>query len=159
MNGKTHVATCVALSFGVATILGTEPSYELAFSTALGALIPDVDHPNSILGRRLWGKHIPMHMRQQVARQTHRKFTHYPETWVGFTLLLILIFGSSFPISVFGISIGYFGHLVGDSFTKSGIPSLAFKRLRMPIHYYSGNPVIELPLIFISTWISLALFW
>ncbi|AMM44815.1 putative membrane-bound metal-dependent hydrolase [Bacillus phage SP-15] len=159
MNGKTHVATSIALSFGVATILGVEPNFELAAGTALGALLPDIDHPNSILGRRLWGKHIPPKDRAKIAYKTHRKFTHYPEVWLVGSLILAFFYASSYPNFIGGVIIGWLGHLLGDMCTKSGIPSKIAGTLKFPITYRSGTPSVEymfigLSIILISIFLS-----
>lgn len=92
------------------------------FGTAtLGSLVPDIDHPNSFLGKITWGWLVPYHERQGIAWKIHRKFTHS----LTFTILVAgvtLITG--FPVVALGLSVGIISHLLGDMMTPSGVPLL-----------------------------------
>lgn len=103
------------------------------FGTAgLGSLLPDIDHPNSFLGRRTWGWLIPHPERQEIAWKIHRKFTHslaFTVCTAGITLI------AGFPIMALGLSIGTISHLLGDMMTPSGVPLLypIKKKYKLPV--------------------------
>lgn len=69
----------------------------------LGCLLPDTDHPNSILGRKFY---IPIR---------HRTWTH--TMWVVMLFMLIGIFLKPFA----ALAYGYFIHLFIDSFSRGGV--------------------------------------
>lgn len=92
----------------------------------IGSIIPDIDHPNSHLGKKLNIFSIGIN-----TLYGHRGLTHSP--LFALILSIILIFLSSFFYGVpqllysqfvIGISVGYFSHLLLDSLTISGIPLL-----------------------------------
>lgn len=89
----------------------------------LGTIIPDVDSPYSMVGRRLY---LPV---------PHRTWTH---CWL--PLLIFGILGLFVRPSVF-LCIGIFVHMFFDSFSASGVYwlyPLKFK-IRCPI-YHTGSP-------------------
>lgn len=117
MTGKTHLKIGVAiatLTLNPFTILGS----------AIGSLLPDIDHKNSLISKYL---HFSLPFK-------HREITHSL-----FALFLLSIFLNSFlPYSfVFGIVIGYFFHLLADFFTKKGICLL------YPYKEYIGIPIFK----------------
>jgi len=75
--------------------------------------LPDIDHPKSKYGRKLWFISIPI---SWVSK--HRGIFHsvYPPLLIFFVL-------SYFNYSYLGIAIaiGYIAHLIGDAVTKQGI--------------------------------------
>ncbi|MGP1931316.1 MAG: metal-dependent hydrolase [Arsenophonus sp. ET-YP4-MAG3] len=93
----------------------------LLIGTLFGALLPDIDHPSSYLGRLFRFISIP------VCKLCGRRgFTHSLFSWFIITLLSTQ-FSNSYLFSdtlVKGFLLGYFSHLVGDMLTKKGIPFL-----------------------------------
>ncbi|HGJ5884492.1 metal-dependent hydrolase [Arsenophonus sp.] len=87
----------------------------------LGALLPDIDHPSSSLGRLFRFISVP------ICRLCgHRGFTHSLLAW-----LLIMLLSTQLPNSYWlsdaliqAFLLGYFSHLVGDMLTAKGIPFL-----------------------------------
>jgi inner membrane protein len=83
--------------------------------TMIGALLPDLDHPKSTLGRRF-------------------RYISYPITIIfghrGITHSLIAVVGVSYAAYVFQsnivawLAMGYLLHLLGDYLTPSGVPLL-----------------------------------
>lgn len=112
--GRTH-----ALSGAVAYAWLAPAGLDLptmASGTALAAfaaLLPDVDHPKSTLGRLL-----PLHRVLE-----HRGPTHYLLTWVAMSLGLVLLFGPTWW--VLALSVGVLAHQFGDVITVAGIRWLA----------------------------------
>ena len=117
---KTHLAFG-----GFAALISIpliQPSNPILFLlVVLGAsLLPDVDHPNSKLGR---------YVKPIGILFEHRGFFHsiFP---ILFMSLLLIFYGKNFFILPF--SIGYTSHLIGDLITKQGI---------MPMHPISRKRI------------------
>ena len=84
--------------------------------TVLGSLLPDIDTPNSALGRLLPFLSIPIER-----RFGHRTVTHSLVWWLGLGVVsLPLVFVR--PACYAGLLIGYASHLLADCMTKSGVP-------------------------------------
>lgn len=123
MKGTTHVVFGIGTGVGFQILAGLKLTGILAYPSyyggvVLGALLPDIDHPQSYLGRRLKILSVPIHR-----IFGHRGFTHSPLS------LLILggimaVFWAKNPLLFAGILIGYFSHLLGDMLTPMGIPLL-----------------------------------
>lgn len=136
MLGKTHKVGGVCAGVLTTSLLlqTTQFSQEalisaplLIVSATVGSLIPDIDHPNSKLGRRF--KPISILINKAVG---HRGFTHT------LLALLLLAFGlfmlnMYLPVHiqpygwavVIGTVVGYASHLFLDALTPSGIPLFA----------------------------------
>lgn len=101
-------------------------------AATFGSLLPDIDHPNSFLGRRIWGWLIPYHERQDIARKIHRKFTHSLTFVIGIAGVTLL---TGYSIVSMGLTIGIVSHLLGDMMTSSGVPLLYPSReaFKLPI--------------------------
>jgi inner membrane protein len=105
-NGKIHLITAVIISYILYKGFGLfEPAYYLF--TLLGAILPDLDIRDSIIGR----------FNPFAIFMTHRGITH--------TLLAAVLVSLFFSVGGYqaGIcmGIGYLSHLWLDSATKSGI--------------------------------------
>lgn len=87
----------------------------------LGCLLPDTDHPESILGRKFY---IPVR---------HRTWTH--TMWIVIIFILIGIFLKPFR----PLAYGYFIHLFVDSFSRGGV--CFFYPISKYIDYPSGAHV------------------
>lgn len=98
-SGRTHAITG-ALTGGTMMIFTQSPP-EIIIAATIGALLPDLDHKHSILGRYffLW------------LFFKHRGFTHSLTCWAAVTLLGVLLFG---PLWGVGMSTGYLSHLMLD---------------------------------------------
>jgi inner membrane protein len=101
-------------------------------AATFGSLLPDIDHPNSFLGRRIWGWLIPYHERQDIARKIHRKFTHSLAFIIGIAVVASL---TGYPVVALGLTVGMVSHLLGDMMTPSGVPLLypSGEAFRLPI--------------------------
>ncbi|HID7483750.1 TPA: metal-dependent hydrolase [Morganella morganii] len=108
-----------------------------------GALLPDIDHPKSMLGQ--WVRFISVPVSRLCG---HRGFTH--------SLLAILtgviLFRTQLPVSwsvpadfYQAVIVGYLSHLAGDMLTTAGIPLLWPVRWRfcIPLLGSSGNKRAE----------------
>lgn len=88
----------------------------------LTCLLPDIDHPQSVLGQRLRWLSAP------IARAFgHRGFTHSLLAVVGGILLLQCRLPESWgvpPDVLHAMVIGYLSHLLADALTPAGVPLL-----------------------------------
>lgn len=163
MLGRSHVTTgvCVgilALSSGIPT-LQLQPLQQGIFliAVAIGSLLPDIDHPQSIIARQ-----IPI-MGGIVGRLVqHRGYFHsivgmisiFSGAWVliqsgqaltvpevGLTLSLEATIAQLIWL---GALIGYINHIVGDMLTVSGV------KLFYPLPFNVGIPLIRTNSIFES---------
>lgn len=108
----------------------------LVASALIGGLLPDIDHPQSWLGRR-----IPILPRVLYKTTGHRGATH------SFIALVSVVIGSWYLVlqvsyvyahaetTAAGVLIGYGSHLVGDFISNRGIPIFwpASKRFGIPL--------------------------
>lgn len=123
----------------------------------LTSLLPDLDHPQSVLGQRLRWISIPM-----ARIFGHRGFTHSLLAIVGIALFeskLLLRSWQIPPDTLYSMIIGYFSHLLADMLTPSGVPLLWPCRWRfcLPIlNSRQGNQLERALCIFL---VSLALYW
>lgn len=103
MLGKTHLAYGVAIGVSVCY----KDPFVIGFAS-LGSLLPDIDYPESLLGRIIpvIPKVIP-----------HRTITH--ALWIPLVLTGVYLYYPS--IYLLSLILGYIGHLIQDSFTKDGV--------------------------------------
>ena len=119
MNGKEHIFFGLASSVTVVSIItkygGTVPVTNLGVvmaSAALGSLLPDIDTPDSTLGRLI----------KPVSYAINNKFGH--RTITHDILAAIIAFIVSFFVGnqiFFGIMLGILSHLFLDGLTRSGV--------------------------------------
>lgn len=111
------------LGFGTQLATGIPMTGLLAYPSyyggvTLGSLLPDIDHPQSYLGRRLRILSVPINK-----LFGHRGFTHS----IFFTLLLGIATAPWWavnPLFFGGLLLGYSSHLLADMTTPSGVPLL-----------------------------------
>lgn len=87
--------------------------------TPIGALVPDLDHPNGYISKGNW-EFLSIAVRKTT---THRGWTHSILGAVLFTLLSGTVF-LLFKISLFytiPFFIGYISHLISDSLNPTGV--------------------------------------
>jgi inner membrane protein len=111
----SHVVFGIAAWTWVAPHLGlpTLDPRALVLAT-IGALLPDIDHPSSWVGRRLWLISRPL-----AAMIGHRGVTHSVVAVAG---CLMLLRWQGFSRSMIDpLVIGYLSHLAADLLTSSGL--------------------------------------
>lgn len=151
MTGKTHVAIGIAAGLTISFGQRVENQLILVLASALGSLIPDLDHPKAKLNQKLllinnnfyralfylslgsifvylyFAKGIEPFLLLGIVSfligiSSHRSFTH---SIVGFLISASIIgIGTlkyRFPSAYSGFVIGYILHLVADFFTPKGI--------------------------------------
>ena len=135
MTSPTHIAFsqfCLAL-FSVGSV--TEYSTSTAVVAALGSLAPDIDNPDSWIGRVL-----PFISKPVERKFGHRTITHSLIAILIILTLLFTLFWQNFIFLPF--SIGYISHIIIDCSTVSGVKILypiSLKSAVFPFDLY--NPV------------------
>ncbi|MBT2583539.1 metal-dependent hydrolase [Planococcus sp. ISL-109] len=133
MTGKTHITGGIAASLAFAQITNYEPTILLIGGVA-GALIPDICHGSSKIGRRL-----PILSKLISTIFGHRTLTHS----LLFLLLASLLFQAVLPNEALaaGILVGMISHIVLDMATKRGVKLLFPLSLtvRLPITTSTGS--------------------
>lgn len=134
MRYHTHIVSSLAVGTGIAAY--TPVSFTIAYAAGLtlGSLLPDIDKPNSYIGRRSFG----------VAKQVnkafgHRGFTHSLLAWGAITIVLLLQHFSPFTL---GLCLGYAFHVLADYCSSQGVPLLwpfSKKRYRFVITYRTSS--------------------
>lgn len=99
--------------------------------SGLTALLPDIDSPDSWIGRR-----VPLISRSLKASVGHRGPLHSLLGATAVSLALTYLFGHGFKVSLFvPVLAGYLSHLVMDTLNPPGVPWLwpLKRRIRVPL--------------------------
>ncbi|MDR7871152.1 MAG: metal-dependent hydrolase [Tissierellaceae bacterium] len=151
MTGKTHIAIGIVAGLTISAELPLENQLILISASALGSLIPDLDHPKAKLNQKLLfiknklyrtlfylsisAGFLQLYVNTQnnifsllgftsffIGISSHRSFTH---SIIGFlaSISIVKLFAVKFnlPYIYNGFVIGYASHLVADFFTIKGI--------------------------------------
>lgn len=116
--------------------LVTEQTFEKSLLyvgvATIASLLPDIDEPNSIIGKKLPS------LSRIIGLGGHRNFTH--TIWIPIVLLLLWLFAPSFiqPV-VMGVFLGYTLHLIEDSLSLRGILWL-YPITKWEINKTTGRP-------------------
>jgi len=145
MTGEGHIIFAIASAIfakraELTPVLAQADWWHLVPSALLTCLLPDIDHPKSLLGQRLsWLSH-------PIARAFgHRGFTHSLLAIAAGLWLFQINLPQSSPIPpdvLQGLTLGYLSHIVADMLTPAGVPLLwpCRWRFRLPIlRSQSGN--------------------
>jgi len=138
MTGEGHIIFAIASAIfakraELTPVLAQADWWHLVPSALLTCLLPDIDHPKSLLGQRLsWLSH-------PIARAFgHRGFTHSLLAIAAGLWLFQINLPQSSPIPpdvLQGLTLGYLSHIVADMLTPAGVPLLwPWRwRFRLPI--------------------------
>lgn len=140
MMAVSHVAVGAALWAVTAKVGGVNPADPQALTAAaLGALLPDIDHPGSWAGRKLRFISIPLSM-----VVGHRGVTHSALAVIG-CLAVLIAMGLGWTAAP--IAVGYLSHLAADALTPSGVPLLWPNRQRFSLNLCKTGSVVEILLV------------
>ncbi|AIZ61509.1 metal-dependent hydrolase [Bacillus safensis] len=133
MTGKTHIMGGIAASTAVAYYYGFDP-VTMAAAGSAGALIPDLCHTKSKIGRK-----FPLLSTLISSVFGHRTFTHS----LLFLLIIYFLATTYIPndsLSI-GLLVGMASHLILDAGTVNGIKFLfpASIKVRLPFYVKTGS--------------------
>lgn len=140
MMAGSHVILGAA-AWMVTARLGGDAVTPISVAAAMaGALLPDLDHPSSWAGRRLWPISKPLSM-----VLGHRGATHSLLAVLG-SLMILNVSTPSSPLSgmIEPITVGYLSHLAGDALTPAGIPLLWPWKRRFGLPICSTGGLLEI---------------
>ncbi|WP_396388742.1 metal-dependent hydrolase [Cytobacillus firmus] len=135
-----------SLTLGAGVSILVQYPFHIGYVIGLtfGSLLPDIDEPNSYIGKRSFG--LASYVKRKYG---HRGITHSLFIW-SLLSLICSFYPSPFTI---GISLGYIFHLIGDFFSILSIPLFApFSNYRpkIPFSYKTGSRT-ETLLLYIFT--------
>jgi inner membrane protein len=129
MMAKSHVVVGLAAWIAAAPLLHLSPVDPVYLAlTVAGSLLPDIDHPNSWVGRR--SRPISTAI---AASFGHRGLTHSAVAVVG--LVALLLHAGYRQGTVSALAVGYLSHLAADMLTPRGL------RLAWPLRRSWGLPL------------------
>ncbi len=124
MQAPTHAAFGLVFVILTGTVLGVLLTPPVAAFVCLGALLPDIDTPTSLIGKAC----------RPLSRLLERRFGHRTLThsFLGLALFTLPVFPLAFlnPQWPLAFSLGYLSHLLIDSANKSGTPLFYPSQLR-----------------------------
>ncbi len=117
MLAKTHVifGAGSALAVSQAMHLPLNSSILMVSAGVIGSLLPDIDHPTSTFGRKIWPVSLII---SKVFG--HRGITH--SLLAVSVLVFLLVSDQHLSKTSLGLIVGYLSHLFGDFITPHGIP-------------------------------------
>ncbi len=135
MMGRTHALLALSCLWLLEAGPPSSPGHFAlaALGAVLGALLPDLDAPTSLLQTLRVGGMRPLVLPARVLNRSfgHRGATHSLLALIIVALLAAPLLGLE-PLAWLGLVLGYLSHLLGDACTKSGVP-LFFPR-RQKVH-------------------------
>ncbi len=146
---KTHVVFgfLVAL-FGV-SYFHPDNQILFAFITVFASALPDIDHPNSVVGRKF---------RPVSFLFEHRGFFHSFFAIALFTFLTYGLSGSVLYSSAF--LIGYASHILADAITDAGImPFHPILKFRLKGFFRTGAAYEYILLVFLVCFVLIKVFY
>ena len=137
MTGKTHLATGILT--GEAVILATNqismPAALFAVSiAAIGSLLPDIDHPQSMLSTASFSTRAISSSISAVTK--HRGFTHTPVFLICIVMIVNYLMDGKVtysPLLTLSLCAGMLSHLLLDTLNEKGIMWL-WPLWKRPLH-------------------------
>lgn len=117
MRGATHALAGLTIGMILARGAPVEVAAGLITAGALGALVPDLDHPQSVLSNRVGIVGLPFRI------LSHRGVTHSIVAAAAILLLAGMVPSEWRPYAI-AAALGYSSHIVLDGLTISGVPLL-----------------------------------
>ena len=121
MQARNHVPFAMSCFWLFAIATGRPIDAFGTMAAAIGGLLPDLDHPESVLGRR-----VPFISAPLARTFGHRGMTH---SLFAVSILLVALVVITTMYAWVGVSwlvppliVGYLSHILGDSMTPSGVP-------------------------------------
>jgi len=132
MRYKTHIVTSLTAGFALMEVTPLPLSVMLGVGILIGSTLPDIDEPESYIGRRTLGVSNVI-----KAMFGHRGFTHSLLA----TLLVAIPYFIFHHLFFLGIALGYLFHIVGDMLSVTGVPlfhPFSKKKVAIPLYKTGG---------------------
>lgn len=129
MLGKTHIVNAIAIASIPLVFSNIKIDIEYSIFLlliAIGSIVPDIDEPNSILGRKIKFLSYPINI-----FFGHRTITH---NLILFSVISIFLYIQEYNY-FFAFSIGILIHILQDSITYQGIKNGLFPIQRLNYHF------------------------
>ncbi|ADQ41563.1 membrane-bound metal-dependent hydrolase [Caldicellulosiruptor acetigenus I77R1B] len=121
MRGYTHLAFALAVASSIETLQHRNIITLPVAVAGISALMPDIDHPDSMIGRKV--KPVSWFINKLPG---HRTITHSLDFAVG--LCPVVLLSSNFSYWAWMFALGYVSHLLLDSLTLNGIKLSIFRQ-------------------------------
>lgn len=137
MQGRTHLLAGAAIGLSLSHGLDIVPALAMVGAAAVGALLPDIDHPRSMISRRVGLAGAPVRL---LVR--HRGVLHS-----GVAAALVVLAALALPqhLRTFGVAgaLGFISHIVLDGLTVQGVPLFWPRRGRVSLLPLRTGGLIE----------------
>jgi len=151
---KTHLAFGLLISLLIVNTINVSYPIIFVILVTIFTSLPDIDHPKSKIGRKLFFISWPINV-----IFSHRGFFHsiFPPLIISSVLYYI-----GLKFLALTLTVGYIAHLLGDSITKEGINFLhPFTRFRLQGPITTGQTfeyIIYISILFTDLLITAKLF-
>ena len=142
MMARSHLSFATASWWLYCLMMGYPITGFHTLAAALGGLMPDLDHPQSTLGRR-----IPVISYPLSHLFGHRGFTH--SLLMVVLLLVVLASMTASPTyeglrwMVMPLIVGYLSHILGDALTPPGVPLFYPKKKTYSLKLFTTRSPLE----------------
>ena len=167
MMKKTHMLTSVTAGVALTHFTPIEPTVGLFLGIVAGSVFPDIDEPQSYIGRKtsveVFNTRIGL---SSVIKGIfgHRGFTHSLLATLFVFIPYFLMLGYTSQLDqmglierfitqiLMGLGFGYLFHILGDMFSKSGVPLfMPFTSKKIAIPLYTTQHFSEKVIFGLST--------
>ncbi|UCZ53620.1 metal-dependent hydrolase [Bacillus shivajii] len=128
MRYYTHITTSLSMSLIYGQLTDTALPTSVLVGVAVGSVLPDIDETKSYIGRRTG----------PISRFVKMLFGHRGITHSGLVIAFAIFGAMNTDIDfLFGLSLGVIFHIVGDFFSKGGVPlllPLTKDRFKFPLY-------------------------
>ena len=140
MMAGSHVVMGVALWAVTAKATGAPAADPQALTAAaFGALLPDIDHPQSWAGRKMRVVSVPLSL-----LVGHRGITHSAIAVLA-AVAVLMIMGVGWVAAP--VAVGYLSHLMADGLTPSGVPLLWPSKRRFTLNLCRTGGIVEIAIV------------
>ena len=142
MMASSHISFAATLWWLYCLMMGYSITGFHTLVAAMGGLMPDLDHPKSVLGRRLPFISLPL-----SSLFGHRGFTH------SLIMVVLMFVGLAYVTAhpdysigrwmVMPLCVGYLSHILGDALTPSGVPLFYPKKTTYSLNLFKTRSPLE----------------
>lgn len=146
MMARSHMPFAMVCWWLVAKAMGYPITGYGSLIAAIGGLLPDIDHPESVIGRRVRVLSLPI-----SAVFGHRGITHSLLATTAIATALWWVshepFYQPYRWMIAPLCVGYLSHLLGDAMTPSGVPLLYPKKKTYSFNLFKTKSTAEFILV------------